>query len=174
MPKTSPSGTSEPPNGAPNEWGSNPNVPSGYADPPRQTQMPQDAIGEPCPSLCQEGPCTRYHEIKSLMDVAKPLDGSAGVERFMTTRTCYPHSGVEMDIDRPIVSCNLWEPHSASSVAVGPLRAAFDVRVAEWAAKRAADEAANEAAAIAATDNDVDDDTKYIPSDEPTTEGAAQ
>src|SRR3954471_6043676 len=143
MPKTSHSGPPDQPEAQGYEWGTDPSVPTGHFGPPQQLQMTQEATGEPCPMLCQEGPCGRYHEIKSLMDVQKPLDGSASPERFKITRTCYPHSGIEMDIDVPIVSCNRWVPLSTPSArSTGDMRTAFDLRVDEWAAKRAEDEQA--------------------------------
>lgn len=62
-------------------------------------------------TLCQLGPCVRYHELRTKLDAQDPQDGSERHVYVSTTRTCYPSPGIEMDLsETPVRDCNLWEP----------------------------------------------------------------
>ncbi len=62
-------------------------------------------------SLCTLGPCRRYHELHTRLDAEEPIDGSDGGVRVAITRTCYPHAGIEIDLNgSPVKECNLWDP----------------------------------------------------------------
>lgn len=89
-------------------------------------QSPAPAPSSP-PSLCEQGPCARYHEIKTPFDAMKPEDGDPQREYLQTIRTCYPNPGVEIPLNgSPVFACNLWMPEDASDMAADlALRAAF-------------------------------------------------
>lgn len=64
------------------------------------------------PSLCTQGPCVNYHEIKAMVEAAEPTDGSStGKEHTQLIKTCYPNEGIEVDLNgAPVFECSLWSP----------------------------------------------------------------
>lgn len=63
------------------------------------------------PALCTMGPCAHYHEASVVIDSAEARDGSETSDHTQTVKTCYPHPGVEFDLNgAPVINCNLWDP----------------------------------------------------------------
>jgi hypothetical protein len=80
--------------------------PKGDSAPPPPRLVP---IIHP-PSLCSQGPCVHYHEIKHLMDAATPMDATLRAH-YQTLKTCYPHPGIEIPLNgAPVFECNRWRP----------------------------------------------------------------
>lgn len=99
-----------------------PQIPPQRADPPAR------------PSLCQAGPCRRYHRLVVQVDAATPgavrlpialPRGTPGAEltpqgtvyrapaafHVQTHHYCYPDTGIEMPLGAlPVVECNRWSP----------------------------------------------------------------
>lgn len=99
-----------------------PQIPPQRADPPAR------------PSLCQAGPCRRYHRLVVQVDAATPgavrlpivlPDGTPGAQQtpqgtvyrapaafhVQTHHYCYPDTGIEMPLGAlPVVECNRWDP----------------------------------------------------------------
>lgn len=62
------------------------------------------------PALCKQGPCVHYHEATVVIDSAEARDGSDTVDHVQTIKTCYPHDGIEFDLNgAPVTECNMWE-----------------------------------------------------------------
>lgn len=78
----------------------------------------EPAPTEPLPprpiSICELGPCSRYHELAARLDAQEPLDGSKQRLPVLITRTCYPSPGIEMAIEAPVKSCSIWDPLTSS------------------------------------------------------------
>lgn len=67
------------------------------------------------PTLCEAGPCRSYHRVVSVMDAQNPVAG-AGPTRRQITRSCYPTSGIELELgETPVLQCSRWEPESAAA-----------------------------------------------------------
>lgn len=66
-------------------------------------------------SICTLGPCVRYHELVAQVDAQAPLDGSGAPVHIHKIRTCYPHTGIEMQLTAPVRECNRWHPQSVSA-----------------------------------------------------------
>lgn len=63
------------------------------------------------PALCTMGPCAHYHEASVVIDSAEARDGSETSDHTQTIKTCYPHPGIEFDLNgAPVTNCNLWDP----------------------------------------------------------------
>lgn len=66
------------------------------------------------PSLCEAGPCNKFHRIRSIMDAED--GGNPGALRTEVTRGCYPSPGIEIELgETPILQCSLWEPGGEQS-----------------------------------------------------------
>jgi hypothetical protein len=62
-------------------------------------------------SLCELGPCRRYHRLVQKIDAQAPLDGSEAPIATSVVRTCYPSPGIEYDLTgEPVKECSLWSP----------------------------------------------------------------
>lgn len=96
--------------------------------PPQRTSPPAR------PSLCQAGPCRRYHRLVVQVDAEQPgavrlpivlPEGTPGAQQtpqgtvycapsafhVQTHHYCYPDTGIEMPLGAlPVVECNRWEP----------------------------------------------------------------
>ena len=101
-----------------------PQIPPQRADPPAR------------PSLCQAGPCRRYHRLVVQVDAATPgavrlpivlPEGTPGAQQtprgtvyrapaafhVQTHHYCYPDTGIEMPLGvLPVVECNRWDPEA--------------------------------------------------------------
>lgn len=76
--------------------------------------------------ICQLGPCSHYHEIVTRMDAQEPEDGTPGEVFVKRTRTCYPASGIEMDITaNPPCKCSLWMPRTDFAATTERIRAEY-------------------------------------------------
>jgi len=80
----------------------------------------EPATTDPIPvapiSVCELGPCRRYHRLASKIDAQEPLDGSRVHLPVFITRTCYPTSGIEFHLDQPIKECSLWDPLNKADI----------------------------------------------------------
>lgn len=81
-----------------------PNALPGSPEVPRVTIA--DVVMAPIPpTICRLGPCRNYHEARVLLP-AHGVDGKS-----ILVRTCYPHPGIEMDLqDTPVLECNRYWP----------------------------------------------------------------
>lgn len=101
--------------------------------PPQRTSPPAR------PSLCQAGPCRRYHRLVVQVDAEQPgavrlpivlPEGTPGAQQtpqgtvyrapaafhVQTHHYCYPDTGIEMPLGAlPVVECNRWDPQGAPS-----------------------------------------------------------
>jgi len=102
--------------------------------------IPPQRVGPPArPSLCQAGPCRRYHKLVVQVDAATPgavrlpialPHGTPGAQEtpqgtvyrapaafhVQTHHYCYPDTGIEMPLGAlPVVECNRWDPIGAPS-----------------------------------------------------------
>lgn len=98
-------------------------------------QIPPQRAGPPArPSLCQAGPCRRYHRLVVQVDAEQPgavrlpivlPEGTPGAQQtpqgtvyrapaafhVQTHHYCYPDTGIEMPLGAlPVVECNRWDP----------------------------------------------------------------
>jgi hypothetical protein len=130
--------------------------------PDGQVVMPQTrrlTVLDP-PALCTLGPCTHYHEAKVVIDSAEARDGSDTPDHTQTVKTCYPHAGIEFDLNgAPVTECNLWAPLNSAAqaaIAVGRREALqssagvqFQKELNDWRARNAQLEEEAIAAAVA-------------------------
>ncbi len=90
-------------------------------------------------SLCELGPCVHFHLLRTKLDAQTPQDGSHQKTYTNITRTCYPHSGIEMDVsDHPVRECSLWDPRPDVEETRVARRRSFECEEPEkWAAFKA-------------------------------------
>jgi hypothetical protein len=103
---------------------------------------PQGANPAPVPaprqvapiSLCQLGPCSHYHELRTMMDAQEPIDGSGADRVYLNlTRTCYPSPGIEIDLSaHPVRTCSLWDPKSEEAITAIGTRRRHVKETPEW------------------------------------------
>jgi len=83
--------------------------PDGWPGPPPQRDAALPVIDPP--SLCEAGPCARYHRLVTVMEAQGAL-GSDAPERYRSiTRACYPSYGIEIELgETPVLQCSRWLP----------------------------------------------------------------
>lgn len=89
-------------------------MPGRTPDEPMPPPTRLKVLGPEPPSLCRQGPCANYHELRLRMDAATPMDGSDAPMHSQLTRACYPTAGIEIELDdAPVFQCSRWTPDSS-------------------------------------------------------------
>src|SRR6266850_6704681 len=89
--------------------------------PPKYAPLPPEP-----PSLCRQGPCVNYFEIKHPLNASLPMDGTPAAIYRKTMRACFPGGGVEVELeDTPVFECSRWDPDQTRLVTLRITRSEY-------------------------------------------------
>jgi hypothetical protein len=104
-------------------------------------------LGPEPPSLCRQGPCSHYHELSVRLDASTPMDGSSDVMHTQLTRSCYPTSGIQIELDdTPVFACSRWSPDTTRQYQIDAMQRDYNLsnagvkyyrELSEWKADQA-------------------------------------